>query len=373
MNKSRCWVEISLSNLKYNVRQMLDYVGDTKTLAIVKADGYGHGAVEVARTLTEMGIHDFGVACVEEGRVLREAGIKGSILILSYVDQQDWMSAHELGLIMSVVSVEHAERLSKWAIKNNITVECEVKLDTGMRRLGVNAEENEEVIRHLYSLPNIHINGTYTHLCCADSFVEDDKNFTRIQNERFNGFVNKVRKNGLNPGRTHVCASSGVLNYPEFKHDYFRPGFMLYGYTVGDIVERYDTKPVLAYYSKIEYVKTVKANECISYGRLYFTDKDRKIATVSCGYADGYPRNLTGKASVIIRGHKVPVVGRICMDQFMVDVTEIPDVSVEDKVTLIGRDQNEVITMEEFASWGDSVGSEIASRIMPRAKRHYIE
>lgn len=373
MNKSRCWVEISLPNLKYNVAQMQKYVGDTRVLAIVKADGYGHGAVQIARTLSEMGIHDFGVACVDEGRALRQAGIKGTILVLSYVDQQDWQNACDLGLIMSLVSVEHAERISRWAAEKGITAECEIKLDTGMRRLGVNAEVDEEVVRHLFSLPNIHINGTYTHLCCADSFADDDREFTRIQRARFDGFVEKARRNGFDPGRTHVCASSGVLNYPEFRYDYFRPGFMLYGYTVGDIVERYDTKPVLSFYSKIEYVKMVAPKEGISYGRLYFTDRERKIATVSCGYADGYPRNLTGKASVIIRGHKVPVVGRICMDQFMVDVTDIPDVTVEDKVTLIGRDGNEVITMEEFADWSDSVGSEIASRIMPRAKRHYVE
>ena len=373
MNKSRCWVEISLANLKYNVSQMQKYVGDTKVLAIVKADGYGHGSVEIARALSDMGIHDFGVACVEEGRALREAGIKGTILILSYVDQQDWQNAHDLKLIMSLVSEEHAEKVSRWAMEKGITAECEVKLDTGMRRLGVNAEVSEDVVRHIYTLPGIHINGTYTHLCCADSFAENDREFTHVQKQRFDSFVEKVRKNGLNPGRTHVCASSGVLNYPEFRYDYFRPGFMLYGYTVGDIIDRYPTRPVLAFYSKIEYVKMVKADEGISYGRLYFTDKDRKIATVSCGYADGYPRNLTGKASVIIRGHKVPVVGRICMDQFMVDVTDIPDVKVEDKVTLIGTDQNETITMEEFAAWSDSVGSEIASRIMPRAKRHYVE
>ncbi len=372
MNKSRCWVEVSRSNLKFNVAQMMDYVKhDSRPIAIVKADGYGHGALEVSRTLNSVGVTDFGVACVDEGEVLRNGNINGTILILSYVDEHDWKRAHDLDLIMSIVSTDHAERISRWAREANLTVKCELKLDTGMRRLGVNTDASDEEIRKLFELPGIKINGIYTHLCCADSFVEDDKEFTRLQNSRFAGFVDRVKKLGYETGRTHVCASSGVLNFPEFRYDHFRPGFMLYGYTVGDIIDRYETRPVLSFYSKVEHVKMVKPNEGISYGRLYFTDKDRKIATVACGYADGYPRNLTGKASVIIRGHKVPIVGRICMDQFMVDVTGIPDVCVEDVVTLIGSDGNEKITMEEVAEWSGSVGSEIASRIMPRSRRYY--
>ena len=373
MNKSRCWVEVNLDNLRFNVRNMLDYCDHRITpIAIVKADAYGHGAYRVAITLEDEGIRDFGVASLSEAVALRNSGIMSSILILGYVDRCDWQKAVNNDVIMTLASEEHAVELSKWADERGITVKCELKVDTGMRRLGIDWDCDDGVINRIFTLPGLCINGIFTHLCCADSFAEDDIQFTLEQYRRYDSFTGRVKELGYDTGRRHVSASSGFLNYPEHVYDAFRPGFMLYGFDVGEIHDRYETRPVMAFYSKVEYVKTIKDDESVSYGRIYHADGERKIATVSCGYADGYPRSLTGNTFVLVRGHKVPVVGRICMDQMMIDVTGI-EVEREDIVTLIGTDGNETITVEEVSAWAGTVGHELTSRIMPRAIRYYID
>lgn len=373
MNKTRCWVEVNLANLRFNVRNMLDFCNhEIKPIAIVKANGYGHGAVEVARTMEEEGITDFGVACLDEALELRNAGITGRILILGYVDRSQWQKAVDIDVIMTLASAEHAEDLNSWASERGITLNAELKVDTGMRRIGVDWDCDDDLIRNLFELSNLHINGIFTHLCCADSFAEDDREFTLEQYRRYDSFISRVKSSGYETGRRHVSASSGFLNYPDHRYDAFRPGFMLYGFNVGEIHDRYETRPVMSFFAKVEYVKTIKNEEAVSYGRIYHANGERQIATVSCGYADGYPRSLTGNAFVLVRGHKVPVVGRICMDQMMIDVTGI-DVEREDVVTLIGTDGNETITMEQVSEWAGSIGHEVASRIMPRATRHYID
>ena len=373
MSKNRCWVEVNLANLRFNVRNMLDFCNhEIKPIAIVKANGYGHGAVEVARTMEEEGITDFGVACLDEALELRNAGITGRILILGYVDRSQWQKAVDIDVIMTLASAEHAEDLNSWASERGITLNAELKVDTGMRRIGVDWDCDDDLIRNLFELSNLHINGIFTHLCCADSFAEDDREFTLEQYRRYDSFISRVKSSGYETGRRHVSASSGFLNYPDHRYDAFRPGFMLYGFNVGEIHDRYETRPVMSFFAKVEYVKTIKDEEAVSYGRIYHANGERQIATVSCGYADGYPRSLTGNAFVLVRGHKVPVVGRICMDQMMIDVTGI-DVEREDVVTLIGTDGNETITMEQVSEWAGSIGHEVASRIMPRATRHYID
>ncbi|MBR2792143.1 MAG: alanine racemase [Erysipelotrichaceae bacterium] len=373
MNKTRCWVEVNLANLRFNVRNMLEFCNhEIKPIAIVKANGYGHGAVEVTRTMEEEGITDFGVACLDEALELRNAGITGRILILGYVDRSQWQKAVDIDVIMTLASAEHAEDLNSWASERGITVNAELKVDTGMRRIGVDWDCDDDVIRNLFEMSNMHINGIFTHLCCADSFDENDRQFTLEQYRRYDSFISRVKSSGYETGRRHVSASSGFLNYPDHRYDAFRPGFMLYGFNVGEIHDRYETRPVMSFFAKVEYVKTIKNEEAVSYGRIYHANGERQIATVSCGYADGYPRSLTGNAFVLVRGHKVPVVGRICMDQMMIDVTGI-DVEREDVVTLIGTDGNETITMEQVSEWAGSIGHEVASRIMPRAKRHYID
>lgn len=371
---SRCWAEISEGNLTFNINQIKNYLPDnTGIIAVVKADSYGHKAELTVPVLEKAGVKDFAVADIDEAISLREHGCTSSILILSYVDEADWAKLTEYDCIATIVSPEHAKRLNEWALNHDQQVKVEVKVDTGMRRIGINSFADGEAIKTVYGQSNLIINGTFTHLCCADSFKEEDREFTFEQNKRFNYFVDHVKELGFNTGRTHVCASSGYYNYPEFKYDYVRPGFGMYGYYVGDIVHRFEVKPVMSFKAKVNNIKYVDAEEGISYGRIYYTDKRRKIATVSVGYADGYLRTLSGKAFVLIHGQRVPVVGRICMDQMMIDVTDVEDVKVEDVVTLYGRDGNEEITIDEVAEWANSVGSEIVCLITPRVKRYLVD
>ena len=374
MENRRCWIEVSESACIHNINAMRKYLPDsTSMLAIVKANCYGHDASILPKVMEENGIHDFGVACVDEAVVLRDSGIRGSILVLEYIDRADWQRAVDYDCIMTVSSVEHAKDLDAWARENGTKVRCEVKVDTGMRRIGINAVCSDSDIASVYGCENLIINGTYSHFCCADSFEKNDIEFTRLQNKRFAGFLEHVRNLGYNTGRTHLSASAGFINYPEIKYDYVRPGFTLYGYNVGDVKHKFDIEQVISMRAKVEYVKDVEAGEGISYGRLYYTDRKRRIATVAAGYADGYRRSLTGKAYVLIHGQKAPVVGRICMDQMMIDVTDIDDVKVEDIVTLIGRDGDEFISVEQVSDWADTIGSDFLTTIPEsRVKRYLI-
>ncbi len=375
MEPKRCWVEISRSAAIHNIEAIRNYLGDgIGMLAIVKANCYGHDATILPKVMEEAGISDFGVACCDEGVVLRESGIKGSILVLEYIDSDDWKRAYDNDLIFSISSVEHARKLNEWARENNLMVKAEVKVDTGMRRIGVNAECPDRDIADVYSCSNLVINGTFSHFCCADSFAENDREFTMVQNRRFSDFVQRVRELGYSTGRCHLSASSGFLNYPEIRYDFVRPGFALYGYYVGEVEHRFEIEPVLSLKAKVEYVKDVEAGEGISYGRLYYTDRKRRVATVAAGYADGYRRSLTGKSYVLIHGQKAPVIGRICMDQMMIDVSDIEDVKVEDIVTLIGRDGNEEITVEQVSRWADTIGSDYVTTIPEaRIKRYLVD
>ena len=373
MENSRCWIEISKSACIHNIEAIRNYLPEgTGMLAIVKADCYGHDSSQFPKVMEEAGIHDFGVACVDEGLVLRKSGIKGSILVLEYIDEHDCMKTYENDLIFTISSVEHARLLNDWAIKHDVKIKGEVKVDTGMRRIGINAECTDEDIKAVYGCSNIIINGTFSHFCCADSFDPNDREFTMVQNSRFASFIKHVRDLGYDTGRCHLSASSGFMNYPEIRYDFVRPGFALYGYYVGEVNHCFDIRPVLSFKAKVEYVKYVEAGEGISYGRLYYTDKKRKIATVAAGYADGYRRSLTGKSYVLIHGQKAPVVGRICMDQMMIDVTDIPDVQVEDVVTLIGKDGDQQITVEQISEWAETIGSDYVTTIPQRRVKRWL-
>ncbi|MBQ1521488.1 MAG: alanine racemase [Erysipelotrichaceae bacterium] len=375
MEHNRCWIEVSRKACIHNIEAMRNYLpAETKMLAIVKANSYGHDASLLPKVMEEAGISDFGVACVDEAVVLRESGIKGTILILEYVDRKDWQRAIDYDCIMSVSSVQHGKDLNDWAAEKGMKIRCEVKVDTGMRRIGLNAECPDSDIISVYGSSNIIINGTYSHFCCADSFAENDIEFTGVQNRRFASFIQRVRDLGFDPGRTHLSASSGFINYPEYKYDFVRPGFTLYGYNVGDVKDKISIQQVLSMRAKVEYVKDVEAGEGISYGRLYYTEGKRRIATVAAGYADGYRRSLTGKSYVLIHGQKARVVGRICMDQMMIDVTDIPDVKTEDVVTLIGTDGNETISIEQISAWADTIGSDYVTTIpTSRVKRYLVD
>ena len=369
MEKTRCYCDINVSNFIDNVKGLQALLnGESKIIGILKANLYGHGAIKLAKIMKQQGINDFAVAAVSEAIELRDAGIEGSILILSYTEESMWMIARQCDCILSCTCIDDAKKMSEFAKNHNIKMKIEIAVDTGMHRIGVSPECSDEDLKVLYDNPYLQVNGTFSHLCRADSFNENDKQYTLQQEKIFNTFINRVKDLGLDTGRTHLCASSGILNYPQFKYDYVRPGFMLLGFDVGETAERYDRKPVLSWYTKVEMVKDVENGEGISYGHIYHTQGTRKIATLSVGYADGYPRCLSNKGYVMIHGQKAPIVGRICMDQMMVDVTDIDDVKTDDLATLIG----EGVTANQLAEMAGTIVDEIVCQIADRVERYYI-
>ena len=366
--------EISRSNFRDNVKGLRNILPQkTNIIGIVKADYYGHGALKLAQIMQEEGVRDFAVASLGEAIELRNMGLEDSILILGYVSEQQWLIAKEYNCILSIVDYTQAVRMIEFCIEEKIQLKVEVKVDTGMNRIGVNAFLSDEQIKTIYDSPYLIVNGTYSHLCRSDSFDDSDEEFTYKQKELYDDFLNRIKKLGLNTGRTHLCASAGILNYPDFVYDYVRPGFMLLGFDVGSVKNRYDRKPVMSWKTQIEMVKTVQANEGISYGHIFVCDKPTKIASLSVGYGDGYPRRLSNIGYVLINGQKARILGRICMDQMMVDVTNIKNVKAEDEAVLIGKSGNLEISFNELADMSETIVDEIVCNINVRVEKHFID
>ncbi|MGI6608392.1 MAG: alanine racemase [Erysipelotrichaceae bacterium] len=374
MNFNRCYREISKSNFRDNLKGLKNILPQkTGIIGILKADYYGHGAYNLAKIMKEEGVNNFAVASIAEAIELRNSGLDDSILVLGYVGQKHWLIAKDYNLILSVVDYSHAVRMIEFCRKNNIQLNVEVKVDTGMNRIGVNPDITRKQIDTIYNNPYLLINGTYSHLCRSDSFEENDKEFTYKQKDIYDSFLDRVKKMGLNTGRTHLCASAGILNYPDFVYDYVRPGFMLLGFDVGLVKNRYNRKPVMTWKTQIEMVKTIQTAQGVSYGHIFVTDKPRKIASLSVGYGDGYPRRLSNIGYVLINGQKADIVGRICMDQMMVDVTDIKDVSAEDETVLIGKSGSLEISLNELAEIAETIVDEIVCNINARVEKYFID
>ncbi|NLZ75133.1 MAG: alanine racemase [Erysipelotrichia bacterium] len=370
----RCYREISKSNFRDNVKGLKNILPkQTNIIGIIKADYYGHGAYQLAKIMKEEGVKDFAVASLAEAIELRKSGLEDSMLILGYSSKEQWLVAEEYNLIFSVIDFNHGVEMIDFCKENNVQLNVEVKVDTGMNRIGVNADLTDNQIKTIYDSPYLKINGTYSHLCRSDSFEENDRQFTYKQKETYDKFLAKIRKLGLDTGRTHLCASAGILNYPDFVYDYVRPGFMLLGFDVGVVENKYKRKPVMTWKSQVEMVKTIKAHEGVSYGHIYISDKERKIASLSVGYGDGYPRRLSNKGYVLINGQKANIVGRICMDQMMVDVTDIKNVKAGDEVVLIGKSGNLTIDFNELANLSETIVDEIVCNINVRVEKYFVD
>ena len=370
----RCYREISKSNFRDNLKGLKNILPEqTNIIGIIKTDYYGHGAYQLAKIMQEEGVKDFAVASLAEAIELRKLGLEDSILILGYSSKEQWFIANNYNFVFSIVDYDHGVEMIEYCKENDIQLKVEIKVDTGMNRIGVNANLTEEQIKTIYDNPYLKINGTYSHLCRSDSFEESDRQFTYKQKEIFDMFLNKIKKLGLKTGRTHLCASAGILNYPDFIYDYVRPGFMLLGFDVGEVINKYKRKPVMTWKSQVEMVKTIKANEGVSYGHIYVSDKERKIASLSVGYGDGYPRRLSNKGYVLIKGQKANIVGRICMDQMMVDVTDIENVKAGDEVILIGKSGNLKIDLNELADLSETIVDEIVCNINVRVEKYFVD
>ena len=366
---------ISLDAVEQNFREMRKNIAeDTKMIAVVKADAYGHGAVPIAHLIEN---HDyiwgFAAATAEEAVHLRQAGITKPILILGIVFDEYFPELVQYDIRPAVCEYDEANKLSDEAVLQNKTVHIHIALDTGMTRIGyADIPESVEEIKKIAELPNLEIEGMFTHFARADEY---DRSPAMVQLERYQDFSKRVEEAGVDIPLHHCSNSAGIIRVPEANLSIVRAGITIYGIYPSSEVERDIVKlaPVMELKSHITYVKDVPAGAAISYGGTYVADKKKRVATIPVGYADGYPRQLSNKGWVLIHGQKAPILGRVCMDQFMVDVTHIPDVKHGDEVTLIGRDGDEFISIETFGDMSGRFSYEFACDISKRVPRVYIK
>lgn len=366
---------ISLDAVEQNFREMRKNIAeDTKMIAVVKADAYGHGAVPIAHLIEDYDyIWGFAAATAEEAVHLRQAGITKPILILGIVFDEYFPELVQYDIRPAVCEYEEAKKLSDEAVLQNKTVHIHIALDTGMTRIGyADVPESVEEIKKIAALPNLEIEGMFTHFARADEY---DRSPAMVQFERYQDFSKRVEEAGVDIPLHHCSNSAGIIRVPEANLSIVRAGITIYGIYPSSEVERDIVKlaPVMELKSHITYVKDVPEGAAISYGGTYVADKKRRVATIPVGYADGYPRQLSNKGWVLIHGKKAPILGRVCMDQFMVDVTEIDNVKKGDEVTLLGRDGDEFISIEEIGDLCGRFSYEFACDISPRVPRVYIK
>jgi len=364
------WAEINLDNLKKNYEKVREIIGNRKLIAVVKSNAYGHGSVEIAKELENLGADYLAVRNLEEGIELRSEGVEKPILIMGYVFPKQVNYIVEFSLTPTILSLEFAEELQRFLETYGERIKVHVKIDTGMGRLGVPYKDSIEFIKKLTEFKNIEIEGIYSHFSTAD---EEDKSFTEEQFKRFMYVVDELEREGIKIPLKHIGNSATVIDLPKFSLDGVRIGIMLYGLKPSIFVREINLHPVMSIRAKIIFLKRVDKGTPISYGRKFYTERESIIATIPMGYSDGYPRALTNIGEVIVKGRRVRVVGRVCMGKFMIDVTDIPDLKVGDEVTIIGRDGEEEITATEIAEKLDTINYEIVSRISRSVPRVYIK
>ncbi len=362
--------EISLGAISSNLDKVRLKVGKRKILAVIKASAYGHGAVPVAKILISKGVDMFGVATVGEGIELRAAGITHPIVVLSGIahDEIDELLNYNLAPVVYNLSI--AKYISGESRKRNKITDVHIKVDTGMGRLGIIAEESINVIKEISELEGLRLEGIMTHFADADL---SDKEYARFQLKRFNDAIDGLKKFGINIPLVHAANSAAILTFEQSYFDMVRPGIMLYGYPPSDHIDNAGLIPALTLKTKILALKRVPAGTPISYGRTFVTKRDSVISMLPIGYADGYSRMLSNKGEVLVRGKRVPVVGRVCMDMTMADVTDIPDADEADEVVLIGKQGREYITAEDLAKKVGTIPYEILCSISSRVQRVYKE
>lgn len=370
INQDRAWIEINLDNLEYNIEQIKKIINNkTKIMAVVKANSYGLGMIPISKKLNEIGIEDFAVATLSEGITLRKNNIKGNILILGYTDFKDIGYVIKYDLIQTIIDYEYAKTVNELNLERKL--KAHVKVNTGMNRIG-ESYKNVDKLTSIYKMENLNILGTFSHLCVADEPKEESKEFTKMQIDNFFTCINKLKSLNCNVGKIHIQSSYGIFNYPNLECDYIRPGIIMYGvYSSSEDKRKIDIKPVMNLKARITSIKEINKGETVSYGRTFMANELRKIATVSIGYADGYPRNLSNKKTkVLVNNQYAEILGRICMDQLVIDVTDIDEVHQGDIVTLIGN--QEEITAEKVASHSDTITNELICRLGNRLGRIVI-
>lgn len=368
----RTQAKIDLDAVEYNYNNTRAKLPQgCKLLGVIKADAYGHGAVELARFL-ENKCDFFGVACIEEAVELKKAGIKTPVLILGYVAPAFYDLVVKYDIRIPVFSYDTAKALSDEAVKQGKTVPFHFCIDTGMSRIGFQInEESADVCKQICALPNIEAEGMFSHFATAD---ESDLTKALAQREKYKTFVEMLESRGIQIPIKHLNNSAGIMNFDEY-FDMCRMGIILYGLYPSEEVDKslLDIKPVMSWLTHISHIKTLEAGREVSYGGTFKTTEPRVIATIPVGYADGYPRCLSNKGRVIINGQYAPIVGRVCMDQFMVDVTDVDSAELDSIVTLVGKDGDAELSMEEVSNAAYSFNYELPCRVARRVPRTYYK
>lgn len=370
--RDRAWVEVNLDNLRHNAIVLQEIMYENcKLMAVVKADAYGHGGERVACFLNKIGINSFAVATIDEGIALRKSGVMGDILILGYTDLKRARELEEYRLIQTLMGYDYAKDLNE----AGFNIETHIKIDTGMHRLGMDKDNVEKTVE-IFSFKHLNVSGIYTHLSVSDSREREDIEFTQRQIDAFYRLLEELENRKVKIPKIHIQSSYGLLNYPEIRCDYARIGIALYG-VLSEIEDntklKSDLRPVLSLKSKLVTIRDIKIGESVGYARAFIAERDSRIGVIPIGYGDGIPRNLScGNESVLINGYKVPIIGRICMDQLMVDITDIPQVKVGDTVVFVGKSGDKEISITEMAHNGNTITNEILSRLGSRLNRIYI-
>jgi len=375
----RTWAEVSLDNLEHNYRELRRHIPEhCRFLGVMKADAYGHGAVPLSHALTDLGAEYLAVSNLEEAVQIRRGSIRTPILILGYTPPDYADNMVFLDITQEVHSLEYARELDASLAGTNYILNVHLKLDTGMTRIGFFAYDNDAALGELLEvsrLQHLHIEGIFMHFCVADSLKPEDRQFTKLQFERFSAMLEKLAEHGVRPEIRHCCSSGATLLYPEYALDMVRPGIATYGMNPSaDTAGILDLRPVMSVYTTIAQLRTVPANTSVSYGRTYTTPSERRVAVLPIGYADGLSRALSGRADFRLHGKTAPILGRICMDMCMVDVTGIPDVQVGDRLTLFGYDEDgTLLPCERLSDALGTISYETLCGISKRIPRIYLE
>lgn len=368
----RTWAEVDLDAIAHNIKEIRKITNPSAQLmAVVKADAYGHGFLEVTKTLLENGADRLAVATLREGEQLRSRGVQVPILVLGALMEEDIEDYINFNITPNVFSYETAHAISYIAEKKEKVTKIHIKLDTGMSRIGfLTGENNEKVVEEIIKiskLPYIEIEGIFSHFSTSDEY---DDSYTRLQFKRFMDVINMLEEREIHIPIKHICNSAAIMMYPEMHMDMVRPGVILYGMYPSDEVDKskLDLKPAMTLKAKVTLVKEVEPGRGVSYGKEYITDKVTKIATVPIGYADGYLRRLAKEGKMIVHGQQVPIIGRICMDQCMIDVTNVHNIERGDEVILFS---DKGITVDDLARWLDTINYEVTCVIGKRIPRIY--
>lgn len=372
----RTWAEINLDNIKYNFNIIKSRTAEnSKIMAVVKADAYGHGVEKIFKELEILGADAFAVSNIEEALQLRSYGTDKPILILGYTPVEYAKVLADNNISQAVLNKEYAEKLSTEAEKSAVKVKVHIKVDSGMSRIGFyhHSTTDNTAIDDIYEAlkkNELIPEGIFTHFATADFDNDSDGKHTKKQFELFEDCIEKLKEKGISFALRHCSNSAATLENPEYHLDMVRPGIILYGLNPSDYFSKYGLKPVFTLKSVVSMIKEIEKGDTVSYGKTFTADKKMKIATVPIGYADGYSRSLSNKGYVIINGKKAEILGRVCMDQMMVDISNIENVKVDDEVILFG---NDLLTTDEFSALCDTINYETVCLVGKRVPRVYLK